>query len=155
MDYKACLRDGCVKVALESDTKDAIIRELVDMLAAAGKIGDRAAVLKAVLDRERQMSTGMQYGVAIPHAKTGAVDRIVTAVALRPDGVDFAALDGKPSKIFVLTLSPTVQGAQHIEFLGAVSKVLTQPDVRKRLLKARSEGEILDVLTDSGPDAGA
>ena len=67
---------------LRSDTKEGIITELVDLLVAAGKIDDRADVLAAILAREQKMSTGMQSGIAIPHARTASVRGLVTAFGL-------------------------------------------------------------------------
>lgn len=148
MDYGECLRSCSVKLAIESDTKEGIITEMVDLLHSEGKINDEAAVLKAVLDREAQMSTGMQYGVAIPHGKTAAVDRIVTVVALKKEGVDFASLDGKPSKIFIMTVSSTLMAGPHIEFLSEVSRILTKPSVRTCLLKARTRDDVLSILAE-------
>lgn len=147
MDYAECLRNGCVKLDIAGETKEEIINELVDLLYKEGKIKDKEPILKAVLDREQQMSTGMQYGVAIPHAKTDAVDGIVTAVALKKSGVDFASLDGKPTKIFIMTVSSILRAGPHIEFLAEVSKVLMRPSMRKLLLKAKSRDEVLSILT--------
>jgi len=147
VDYRDCLKRGCAKLELERDSKEGIIAELVDLLRAEGRIENRDAVLRAVLERERQMSTGMQHGIAIPHAKTEAVDRIVTALALKRGGVDFDALDGKPSKFFLLMISPVRLGPQHLEVLSDVSKVLSHPDVRKRLLKAKTGQDLIDILT--------
>lgn len=148
MEYKKCLHEGCVKVDLESDDKAGIINEMVDLLVSEGKITDRDGVLKAVFDREAQMSTGMQYGVAIPHGKSMNVDEVVTAVALKKEGVDFESLDGKASRIFIMTISSPLRAGPHIEFLAEISKVLTRPSVRKRLLKARTRDEILEILTE-------
>ena len=153
MDYRECLQRGCAKLELQSASKDDIIAELVDLLHDEERIENRDAVLEAVLERERQMSTGMQHGIALPHAKTVAVQRIVTAVALKKGGAEFDALDGKPSRIFLLMVSPILLGPQHLEVLGDVSKVLSRPDVRKRLLKARSGPELIDILV-AGPAAG-
>lgn len=147
MDYAQCLRNGCVKLEIAAGTKEEIIGELVDALVREGKIEDREAVLAAVLNRERQMSTGMQYGVAIPHGKTDAVEDVLTVVAIKRDGVDFASLDGKPARIFIMTVSSTLRAGPHIEFLAQVSKALMRPSVRKRLLEAETKEEILDILT--------
>ena len=87
-------------------------------LSVYGQIEDKDTVLKAVLEREAQMSTGMQLGVAIPHCKTTAVDGIVTALAIKKEGVDFSSLDGELSKIFVMTVSSTLRAGPHIEFLA-------------------------------------
>jgi len=147
MDYTQCLKDGCVKLDIAGETKAEITNELVELLFQEGKIKDKEPVLAAVLSREKQMSTGMQYGVAIPHGKTDAVEGVVTAVALKKSGVDFASLDGKPTHIFIMTISSTLRAGPHIEFLAAISKVLMRPSLRKRLLKAETREEILAILT--------
>ncbi len=105
-----------------------------------------AAVLQALREREAKMSTGMQFGVAIPHAKTDCVEGLVTAVALSPDGVDFEALDGQPSHIFVATLSSPQDAGTHIRFLAEISRHLASRAVRERLLQARSAEEIVAAL---------
>ena len=80
MDYVACIANGCFKLELVGETKEAVIREMVDLLFREGKIREREPVLTAVLNRERQLSTGMQYGVAIPHGKTDTVDELVVGL---------------------------------------------------------------------------
>jgi len=150
MDFREALKQSCVSLHLESDSKEGIIEEMIDMLVAAGKIGDKEAALGAVLQRERKMSTGMQYGVALPHGKTSTVDDLVTAFALKKEGVDFAALDGEPSRIFVMTVSSTLRTGPHIQYLSEISKLLTRPSVRRRLLEAASEDDIVSILSEQG-----
>lgn len=148
MNFKKVLTSGCVCLHLKSDTKKGIIEEMVDMLVAAGKIQDRSAALGAVLDRERKMSTGMQFGVAIPHGKTNSVEDLIAVFAMKKEGIDFAALDGKPSTIFVMTLSSSNQTGPHMQYLAEISKVLNSPAIRDQLLAAASEDEVLRILTD-------
>ena len=148
MDFREAWRKSCVSLHLESDSKDGIIKEMIDILVKAGKIEDREAALGAVMERERKMSTGMQYGVALPHGKTSTVDDLVTAFALKKEGVDFASLDGEPSRIFVMTVSSTLRTGPHIQYLSEVSKLLTRPSVRRRLLEATSEDDIVSVLSE-------
>lgn len=142
------LREACLCLNLQANTKAAAIAEMVDLLVAAGKVQDRQAVLDAVLARERKMSTGMQCGVAFPHGKTRAVERMVTVFAMKPEGLDFAALDGHPCRIFVMTVSPLTQSGPHIEYLAQMGRLLDVPAVRDRLLAASSPDDILRVLLE-------
>ncbi len=95
------------------------------------------------------MSTGMQLGVAIPHAKTSAIQELVTAVALSPEGIEFDSLDGQPSRIFVVTVSPPTDVATHIRFLADISRQLSSEDVRLRLLEAKTVDEMVSALCDN------
>ena len=147
MNLKKILSQDSVLLSLKADTKPGVIEEMIAFLADAGKINDRAAALKAVFDREEKMSTGMQHGIAIPHGKTDSVDELIVAIALKPTGVDFEAMDEKPSTIFVLTLSPTNRTGPHIQFLAEISKLLGQEKLRTNLLTAQSEKDVLALLT--------
>ena len=125
--------------------------ELADLLVADGAVPpeNRAAILTALMEREGKMSTGMQLGVAIPHAKTSAVTGLVTAVALAPEGVDFNSLDGQPSRIFVVTVSPPSDVGTHIRFLADISRQLSSEHVRARLLEAKTGAEMVAALCDN------
>lgn len=148
MDFKKVLADGCFSMHLKSDTKKGIIDEMIDLMVKAGKIEDREAALNAVIERERKISTGMQYGVAIPHGKTDSVDDLVVAFALKKEGADFAAMDGQPSKIFIMTISPLNRTGPHIQYLSNISKLLNTPSIRDSLLKAKNVEEIIKILTE-------
>ena len=106
MAFIDLLEKDVIKVPLESTEKNAILKELIDVLAKAGKIASADEVFTAVRAREDQCSTGLEAGIAVPHAKTTAVPSLTLALGIAPEGVDFEALDGKPSKIFFLILAP-------------------------------------------------
>ncbi len=147
MNLKKVLTQDSVLLSLKADTKRGVIEELINFLADAGKISDRDAALKAVLDREAKMSTGMQHGIAIPHGKTDSVNELIVAIALKPEGIDFEAMDEKPSTIFVLTLSPVNRTGPHIQFLAEISKLLSQEKLRDALLSAQTKEDVLALLT--------
>ena len=147
MNLKKVLTKDSVLLSLKANTKQDVIEEMVTFLADAGKMGDRDAALNAVLAREAKMSTGMQHGIAIPHGKTDSVDQLIVAIALKPDGVDFGAMDEKPSSIFVMTLSPENHTGPHIQFLAEISKLLSQDALRAKLLAAKNEEDVLSLLT--------
>ena len=146
MNLKKPLTVETIRLDLKGATKEAILAEMVDLLVASGHIRDRDAVLKAVLEREKRMSTGMQNGIAIPHGKTDSVDCLVAALGIKRNGVDFGALDGQPSNIFVMTVSPDSRTGPHIQFLAEISRPLNDVAVRTKLLSATSREEVLHLL---------
>ena len=147
MNLKKVLSPDTVWVDLKADTKDGILVEMIDRLVAAGKVKNREDALKAVRDREAKMSTGMQNGVAIPHGKYASIKSLVAAIVLNKDGVNFDSMDGSPSTIFIMTLSPTKRTGPHIQFLAEVSRLISQPAERERLLAAKTHAEIYEILT--------
>jgi PTS system nitrogen regulatory IIA component len=149
------LEKSCFAARLQARGKRAVLEELADLLVSGGAVAAdrRADVLAALLDREEKMSTGMQFGVAIPHAKTDKVERLVTAVALSDEGVDFESLDGLPAHIFVATVSPPTDAGAHIRFLADISRQLASRRVRECVLAARSAEEMVAALCDDSNPA--
>jgi len=147
MNLKKVLSLDCVWVDLKAESKQGIIEEMADRLFAAGKIADRDAVLQALLDRESKMSTGMQNGVAIPHGKSDVVKSLVAAVGLQKNGVNFDSMDGSPSTIFIMTISPVERTGPHMQFLAEVSRLISRPAEREKLLAAKTDAEIYEQLT--------
>jgi PTS system nitrogen regulatory IIA component len=88
----------------------------------------------------------MQHGIAIPHGKTDAVDSLAVALAMKKEGVDFGSLDGKPARIFVMTLSPLGKAGPHITYLSEISKLLNKSSIRERLLNCETEEEMKRVM---------
>lgn len=144
------LERSCFAACLQARGKRAVLEELADLLVAGGAVmaERRADVLAALIDREEKMSTGMQFGVAIPHAKTDKVDRLVTAVALSEEGIEFQSLDGDPVHIFVATVSPPTDAGAHIRFLADISRQLASKRVRECVLAARTAEEMVAALCD-------
>lgn len=147
MNLKKLLTKDSILSNLQANTKQGVIEEIIGFLSASGKFTGKTAAIQAVLAREEKMSTGMQNGIAIPHGKTDAVDQLIAAVAISHAGVDFDAMDQKPSHIFILTLSPENRAGPHIQFLAEISKVLSRPNLREQLLAASTAEEILNLLT--------
>lgn len=147
MNLKKILTKDSILPELKANTKQGVIEEIIAFMAASGKFTDQPAAVQALLAREKKMSTGMQNGIAIPHGQTDAVNQLVAAIAIHRAGVNFAATDGKPSHIFIITLSPEDRAGPHIQFLAEIGKVLSQPELRKKLLNAASAADLLSLLT--------
>ncbi len=132
-----------VRLDLKAATKMELLEELLDVLVAAGHVQDRKAALKALVDRENKMSTGMQHGLALPHAKCDAVDRLVAAIGIKKDGMDFQSIDHEPSKLFILTLSPLSRTGPHIQFLAEIGRQVSRPEVWNKIMAAATPAEIM------------
>ena len=132
-----------VTTDLNARTKPEAISALLDLLCSTSKVKDRALAERDLLANEQRTATGMQHGIAIPHAKTDAVDELVACVAVSRTPIDFDSLDGKPSQIFVMTLSPTGQTGPHMRFLAEVGRLLKNKKVRRAVLEAESPEALL------------
>lgn len=137
---------SCIILDLVSDTKEGVIQELLDALQKAGRLDDRLQVEKDVMDREHSMSTGMQYGIALPHAKTDGVSCLSAAVGIKRDGMDFKSLDGLPTNIIVLSVSPRKNPTYHLQFQAGIGRALGDNARRSDILAAQSPEELLRLL---------
>ncbi|MBN2873861.1 MAG: PTS sugar transporter subunit IIA [Spirochaetales bacterium] len=137
-----------VRAPLAATTKDAVIRELVDTLAAAGKILDAETAYQAILDREAKGSTGLAEGIAVPHGKTLAARALTVAIGVAPAGIEFGSIDGQPSKLFFLILAPPDQAGPHIEALAEIARMSRSKSFCAQLAACRSSAEVVRLFKD-------
>lgn len=140
--------EDVIKAPLTAMNKTDAISELLDLLVAAGKVADRSAAFQALLDRESQGSTGLERGVAVPHAKTTAVESLAVAIGIAPDGVDFQAADGEPSHILFLMLAPPDQAGPHIQALSEIARLSRSSAFLRVLGNARSASEVVELINE-------
>lgn len=140
------LTKDCICLGLKGKTKAEVIDEMVDILYSAGKLNDKEEYKKAILKREAESSTGLEEGIAVPHAKTSAVKIPSIAFGLSKEGVDYNSLDGEPSKIFFMIAAPANAADTHIEVLSKLTTMLLEDEVREKLLNAKTPQDVLDAL---------
>jgi fructose-specific phosphotransferase system IIA component len=146
LDLSRYILPSCAIVPLTGISKEEVIRELVASLQQAGRINDHDRVLTDVLEREQTVSTGMEKGIAIPHARTEGVNGMAVAVGLSPAGVDFQALDGQPSRlIFLIASSPDDRGP-HLQLLAAIAKRLRDDPRREAAFAAKSPAQLVKAI---------
>ena len=148
MNLKTVLTPETVNLHLKGTSKEEIIDELLDMLAQAGKVKDKAVARACVLDRERKMSTGMKHGIAIPHGKTDSVSDLVACIGISDHPVDFDSLDQEPCRIFIMTLSPIDKTGPHLQFLAEVSLLFKSAEKRQEILNTTDKSDIIRILTE-------
>jgi len=137
-----------VRVPLKSKTKTEVIRELVDILDKTGKLSDAESAFKAVLSRENMGSTGLEKGIAVPHAKTDKVKNLTLAIGIAPEGVDFDSLDGEPSKLFFLLLAQPSQSGPHIEALAEIARITRSQSFCRLLVNAKTSEEVVELFKE-------
>jgi mannitol/fructose-specific phosphotransferase system IIA component (Ntr-type) len=136
-----------IRISLHARTKKDAIEELVSLLPLPDR-ERRLEVVKAVLDRESVLSTGIGRGVAVPHGKTAAVPRLMAAVGTVPAGLPFDAVDGEPCRILFLLVSDPDSAGPHVRALAQVARVLNQEKAKKALVAARTAEDVLAVFKD-------
>jgi mannitol/fructose-specific phosphotransferase system IIA component (Ntr-type) len=126
------------------------IVELIDLLVAQQKIdlASRDGILAALKQREETMSTGIGFGIAIPHASSDAVAGVVAAFGRSSQGIEFDALDSAPVKFVVLFIVPKNQFQTHLRTLASIAKFLNDRSVREKLAAAGTKEEILAIFEE-------
>ncbi len=141
------LKGKYIELSLHADSKKGIITQLVDLSAKSGKIKNKKAFLKAVLERERLGSTGIGNGVAIPHAKSKEVKGFVLAFARVEEGIDFGALDGEDTSLFFILASPEEEVGRHLKIMANISRAVQDKFIIERLKKAKEKKEVLEIIS--------
>jgi PTS system nitrogen regulatory IIA component len=131
---------------LKGNTKETVFGELFDILAAQGKLLDRTAALKDLIDREQTMSTAIPNGIALPHAKTNSVKELTIAIGIKKSGLDFDSPLEDKARIIILALAPPNKAKPLYEFLLAITTALNDDTLRSKILAAKTPEEVAELL---------
>lgn len=136
-----------IRVPLAGRDKEAVLSELVHVVADGG--GQYDDILRAVRAREAVLSTGIGYGVAIPHGKSPTLPdlRLAAGVAVEPIG--FESLDGQPVRLLFLLVGPESASGAHLKALSRISRLVRREPFRQRLLQSRDPEEFYRFLCDA------
>lgn len=138
---------------MQSTERWSAIVELVDLLVARGRVRaeDRDIILAALRQREETMSTGIGFGIAIPHASSDRISEVVAAFGRSSKGIEFDSLDNAPVKFIVLFVVPKDQFQTHLRTLAAIAKFLNDRTVRDRLGSASGAEDIHGIFLGQPP----
>lgn len=146
MKLSELIEEQCITVGLRPAPKEQIIREMVTLAARSPRVIDAEAVYSSVIEREKQGSTGLGSGVAIPHAKSAGVTDLVGALGICPEGTDFEAKDRSPAYvIFLLEAVPNNPGP-HIQALAKIAFLINKTDFVSAVRKCASPAEVHQTL---------
>jgi mannitol/fructose-specific phosphotransferase system IIA component (Ntr-type) len=137
--------------ALAANTKEGVIREMVQSLHGTGLFRDTELddIVRAVMRREQLGTTGIGKHIAIPHSRHPAVDRLIGTLAISQPGVAFDSLDGEPVHVFVLLVSPQDRPGEHLRALETVVRSMRDDNFVKSLRDAKTRDEIWALLNGS------
>ncbi len=144
MDF---LSKEAISANLESKNKKGIIEELTGLLVKTKEIRNKDNIVKILLQREALGSTGIGNGIAIPHGKSDKVKKLVAALGISKQGVDFESLDGEPVYIFFLLVAPIDSAGPHLKALARISRLLKDKSFRNTLKAAKTKEELVEIIT--------
>lgn len=148
MKITEMLTKETVDLNLNAKTKAEAIDKMVDILFNAGKIRDKEVFKDGILKRESQSSTGLEEGIAIPHAKNSAV--LVPSIAFGrvKSGVDYESLDGEPSTLIFMIAAPENATDSHIDTLAKLTNLLLEDEFREKLMEATTVEEVITLIAE-------
>ena len=133
-------------------SKEEAINILADLMEKSGNLSDKKAYVQAVLDREATGSTGLGEGIATPHAKSSGVKKAGLAAMVVKDGMDYAALDGQPSRLFFMIAAPEGSNDLHVALMSRLAMMLMVPEFKESLINAKSVEEFLSLIDKQEAD---
>jgi nitrogen PTS system EIIA component len=147
MDF---LSKKAITIDIKSTKKEEVIKELVESLIISGDIEKkhRNKLIESLMARESLGSTAIGQGIAIPHAKSDCVDKLVAAFGLSKKGVDFDSLDGESAYIFFLLVAPQDSAGPHLKALARISRLLKDKYFRDTLRASSDEKSVIKVITE-------
>jgi len=136
-----------IKTALESEDKEELFEELVDLLTRdGGKFFPRGAALEAIRNREAKMSTGIKKGIALPHGKAVGIRDLVGAIGISRRGIDYDSLDGESVYIVFMLLSSPEDSELHLGALKRLALLLDDPEFYTEIMGAESRERVFGVI---------
>jgi len=141
------LKEKFIVLDLKARTKNEAIMELVGLIAQSKKLKNKKAFFEAIMEREALGSTGIGDGIAIPHAKTKVTKGFILALGRSATGIDFGALDGENTYLFFILASPKEEVGTHLKILADISHLVKDKFIVGLLKKAKSEKEILKIIS--------
>jgi PTS system nitrogen regulatory IIA component len=142
LDQKLILSD------LNSKSKKGVLEELVSHLAQHEEKVNKEELLKVLLEREKLGSTGINDGVAIPHGKLKNIDKLLAVFGRSREGIDFGALDGKPSNLFFLLVAPEISAGSHLKALARISRIAKSELFRKKCMQAKTSVDLFQLMVE-------
>ena len=155
MKLSEFVRPELIKVDLKAQDKWDAITQLVDLMVEAKEVKPehRPDIIEVVFDRERSMSTGMERGIAIPHANSSLIDEVVGAIGISGSGIPFESLDGQPADLIVVLVIPKDKFQRHVRTLAGIARLFNHDEMTSALRNAGTAEEVMNIIvTEEGKD---
>jgi mannitol/fructose-specific phosphotransferase system IIA component (Ntr-type) len=143
------LTKSSIIIDLPETNKNEFLSQMAHFMISLNGLSGADEVAAKILDRESEMSTGIGYGIAIPHARISGIDRLYMVAARSAPGLEFNAIDEQPVQLVFMMISPANTSIEHTQILSSLSRIMSYEEVRTKLLKAEDSEQFLDVITKS------
>ncbi|MCL5992152.1 MAG: PTS sugar transporter subunit IIA [Bacteroidetes bacterium] len=149
MKLEEILAIDSIETNVEVKDKNELLRRMVDLAVATGKVIDKDGAFKDILEREKLMSTGIGKGIALPHAKTNSVNDTVGAFVILKETVDFESLDGERVKLAFMLLGREANVGLHLRILSKISRILDDDGNRGEICGMVNGAEVIEFFRKS------
>ncbi len=141
------LQKEAILIDLKSQDKKGVLEELVMPLTHIAHV-DQGDLMRVLIERERLGSTGIGGGIGIPHAKLKGLKSLVLGFGLSRKGVDFESIDGRPTHIFFLLITPENSTGVHLQLLARISRILKNDPFKEKLFNAADSKEVFSIIDE-------
>ncbi len=149
MKIQDILQKKSILIDLNSTDKQEILTQMACFMSSLYGLPNGESISQKIVEREGDMSTGIGYGIAIPHARITGIDRLYMVAGRSVQGIEFNAIDEQPVHLLFMMISPTNTSTDHTQILSSLSRIMSYEDVRKKLLAAETPEAFLDIIIKS------
>ena len=146
MNLAPLVSKNLVTVSLKSRTRETVISEIVEDICKQKKIKSKKEILESILEREKQETTAIGHGVAIPHTRLGLIKDVLFFVGVSKTGIDFSSPDGKPVHLVFLFITPLTESQTHLKILSKIANLIKKDSFINHLITAQTDGELYRLL---------
>ncbi len=137
-----------IKINLEAEDKEEVFEELIDLMVNTYNIPDREPLLEAIRDRETKGTTGIGGGIAIPHAKSGIIERSYVVLGISGIGIDYQAKDDEPVNVVFMMVTQESNPNEHLQILQKIAKLSKSDDITQKFIDCGSAKEVHKLIAD-------
>ena len=146
MRIQDILQKNAIILNFEAVNKTELLTQMAQYLASLYDLKDKPVIVQRILDREAEMSTGIGFGIAIPHARIEGIDRVFMIAARLSKGIEFNAIDEQPVHLIFMMLSPAHTTNPYTQILSALSRIMSYEEIRQSLIQTDSAESFLAVI---------
>lgn len=149
MKIQDILQKKSILIDLNSTDKLEILTQMAGFMSSLYGLPNGESISQKIIEREGDMSTGIGYGIAIPHARITGIDRLYMVAGRSVQGIEFNAIDEQPVHLLFMMISPTNTSTDHTQILSSLSRIMSYEDVRRKLLASDTPEAFLDIIIKS------
>jgi nitrogen PTS system EIIA component len=142
------LQKNGILTTLDAPDKTTLLTLMAKYLSSLYDIKDHDLIARKILDRETEVSTGIGYGIAIPHARVEGIDRVYMIAGRAVKGIEFNAIDEQPVHLIFMMLSPANASAEYTQLLSSLSRIMSYEEIRNRLMETDDQEKFLAVIVE-------